>query len=562
MIKLISYLLGTCRREILMVAGLGLLGGTSSAALVAVVNRALHDSSATWLAGGFILAAVLKIAAGVLSNVLILQMVHRSILQLCDDMCRRVIETPFRRLEEVGTPRILASLTDDVTSLSLAIQEIPHLTVNISVLVGCALYLAYVSWAAALSMLGVVVIGGLCYRQLLKRAQHAFELARDSRDTLFRHFRSLTEGIKELKLNRQRRTTFLADDIGGAVEKMRVHNVRAVKQHIIAGGWSQVVFYALLAILLFVLPAAQVITQQALTAYVFTALFTATPLWAIIASLPLLSRGQTALERIEKLGLSLDTAKSHEGSGEEISVDALSVRFEGVEFEYADNGNRSGFALGPLDLELDPGELVFVIGGNGSGKSTFVKVLTGLYSPQKGEIRVNGKRVDVAGQDSYRQLFSVVYSDFYLFDRLPGIAEDLQFKVQEYLLALQLAHKVELVGDTLSTTALSQGQRRRLALLMAYLEDRPIYVLDEWAADQDPTFREVFYTQLLPELKRRRKIVVVVTHDDRYYHLGDRILNLDYGKISEWEGPTRAALPHAMRTPEPLVETASLSREF
>ncbi len=192
----------------------------------------------------------------------------------------------------------------------------------------------------------------------------------------------------------------------------------------------------------------------------------------------------------------------------------------------------SKFVLGPIDLSFQPGELVFLVGGNGSGKSTLAKILTGLYLPEAGEILLDGKPVDHKNRDQYRQLFSAVFADFYLFDSLIGLrGSDLDAKARQYLKLLHLNHKVSVQNGALSTTAVSQGQRKRLALLTAYLEDRPFYLFDEWASDQDPYFKKIFYTQLLPELKARGKTVLVITHDDRYFDLADRIIKLDYGKI-------------------------------
>ena len=161
--------------------------------------------------------------------------------------------------------------------------------------------------------------------------------------------------------------------------------------------------------------------------------------------------------------------------------------------------------------------------------------MTGLYPPDSGEIRVDGVSVSGDSQDAYRQLYSAVFSDFFLFDRLLGLNRSPEWaeRTKEYLAALDLSHVVKMNGASFSTTALSQGQRRRMALLVAYMEDRPIYVLDEWAADQDPTFRQVFYLKLLPELKEKGKTVVLITHDDRFFHLGDRVIKLDYGKVVE-----------------------------
>ncbi|MCY7337619.1 MAG: cyclic peptide export ABC transporter, partial [Chamaesiphon sp.] len=195
-------------------------------------------------------------------------------------------------------------------------------------------------------------------------------------------------------------------------------------------------------------------------------------------------------------------------------------------------GQENTFTLGPVDLTLYPGELVFIVGGNGSGKSTLAKLITGLYVPDAGEILLDGTLVDDRNRELYRQLFSTVFADFYLFERLLGLGlQDLDAQAKTYLEQLQLTHKVTIENGKLSTTALSQGQRKRLALLTAYLEDRPIYLFDEWAADQDTFFREIFYQQLLPELKQRGKAVLVISHDDRYFHLADRLLKLDYGQI-------------------------------
>ena len=174
------------------------------------------------------------------------------------------------------------------------------------------------------------------------------------------------------------------------------------------------------------------------------------------------------------------------------------------------------------------------MGGNGSGKTTLAKLLCGLYIPESGALWLDSKPITDVTRDQYRQLFSVVFSDFYLFEKLLGLeAFNLDKRAAHYIAHLQLDHKVEVRGGQLSTVDLSQGQRKRLALLTAYLEDRPIYIFDEWAADQDPVFREIFYYELLPELKAKGKTVLVISHDDRYYGMADRILKLDYGQLAE-----------------------------
>jgi len=199
------------------------------------------------------------------------------------------------------------------------------------------------------------------------------------------------------------------------------------------------------------------------------------------------------------------------------------------------------FMLGPISLTMGPGELVFLIGGNGSGKSTLAKVITGLYPPAGGEIRLNGTVIGDQNRDDYRQCFSTVFSDYFLFERIVGTGgADGDRRAREYLERLHLNHKVSIKDGAFSTTQLSQGQRKRLALLCAYIEDRPFYLFDEWASDQDPLFKDVFYTQLLPELRSLHKAVLVITHDDRYFDRADRLIKLDYGKITHGRGAALA----------------------
>jgi putative ATP-binding cassette transporter len=248
------------------------------------------------------------------------------------------------------------------------------------------------------------------------------------------------------------------------------------------------------------------------------------------------------LRKVEQLGLALSAHPDENRGAAPAPAEALAtLELSQVTHHYYREREDDHFMLGPIDLTFRPGELVFLVGGNGSGKSTLAKVITGLYPPASGEIRLNGRTIDDRNRDDYRQCFSAVFSDYFLFDRIVGVARNgVDGRARDYLERLHLNHKVSIADGEFSTTQLSQGQRKRLALLCAYLEDRPFYVFDEWASDQDPLFKDVFYTQLLPELRSRGKAVLVITHDDRYFGCADRLVRLDYGKITR-EGPGTAA---------------------
>jgi putative ATP-binding cassette transporter len=245
-------------------------------------------------------------------------------------------------------------------------------------------------------------------------------------------------------------------------------------------------------------------------------------------------RASIALQKIEDFERSLTALHAEPDSAlpEDIKYKFSRLELCDVAFAYHRAGEIHDFIVGPVNLSLVPGEVVFLVGGNGSGKTTLVKVLAGLYAPASGQVRLDGETITDANREHYRQHFSAVFADFHLFDRLLGLeSTQLDEHAKKYLAQLELDHVVEVKGGILSTTKLSQGQRKRLALLTAYIEDRPIYIFDEWAADQDPFFKRVFYHNFLPELKARGKAVLVISHDDRYYNVADRIIRLDCGSI-------------------------------
>ena len=547
--RLVRFLLRGPKRTLLVLLATGLLSGVCSAGLLAVVNVLVHQTGGVPRALALLFAAlaVAKIAAHGVSQLSLVYLVQDAVLDLGLKLCAQVTRSSLRTLEKKGPSHILAVLTDDVSTVAWALQCVPGLTINGAVLVGGAVYLAWLSWTIFLGVVGLMLVGTLTYKILHDRAFRVIYAARESRASLFRHFRSLTEGIKELLMHRGRREAFLSEDLTHTALSLRHLNLVATKQYMIADAWTQFLFYGLIGAILLVFADLLKLPGESLTGYVFTILYLMNPLWAVIGTVPTLIRGQVALEKIEGLALGFDSLEEDREADMGFlpqTLQTASLELEGVVFSYEDDGpGNDRFVLGPVDFRLGPGDLVFIVGGNGSGKSTFVKLLVGLYRQRLGEIRLGGRPIADSNRDWYRQHFSVVFSDFYLFEKFLGLdKKTLDVRAQMYLRRLALDQKVQVTDQRLSTTDLSQGQRRRLALLTAYLEDRPFYVFDEWAADQDPQYKEVFYTELLPELRARGKAVAVITHDDRYFHLGDRIIKLDEGKIvGSWSGPSSSA---------------------
>lgn len=535
---LFKFLLRISWRTVVIAILLGVVSGASSTGLLALINTKLDHGqlSATTLLWSFVGLCVLVPVTRFSSEALLIRLGQGAICNLRLQMSRRILAAPLRHLEELGAHRLLATLTDDIPAITNALTFIPIFCINVVIVVGCLVYLGWLSLPVLLAVLGFMVVGIASYQLPIMKALHYHRLAREESDNLYQHFRALTSGVKELKLHRQRREAFLTTLLQPTVETLRRNNLIGVSIFIVAVSWGQILFFIVIGLLLFELSGRLSLDAHVLRGCTFVLLYMMTPLEVILGALPNLGRAGIALKKVEKLGLSLKT-KSVEDSPATTPAPLAhwgSLELSGVMHTYHREKENSSFIIGPIDLTFKPGEMVFLTGGNGSGKTTLVKVLIGLYAPEAGEIRLNGQAVTDQTREFYRQHFSVVFSDFFLFESLLGIeARELDAKARDYLIQLQLDHKVQVKDGELSTTDLSQGQRKRLALLAAYLEDRPIYIFDEWAADQDPLFKEIFYLQLLPELKARGKTVFVISHDDRYYHVADRLIKMDYGSIDE-----------------------------
>jgi putative pyoverdin transport system ATP-binding/permease protein len=534
--KLIQFVFRKCRRMMLITGVTAVLSGACNAGLLAMVNGVLDNpaSPGQVFILVFIGLVVGKIVTGFLSQFALTRFSQEIIAQLRYDLVHKILNVPLRRLEEIGAPRLMVALTEDVLNITQALLGIPVMAVNIAILLGGAVYLGWLSWKMLIVLGLFCVVGAAVYRLMINNGFRFLSEAREVEDRLFNHFRGLTEGIKELKLHRNRRGVFLSDNIQSTTQAYQLHNVAAELRFIVAQSWTHLLLFVAIGLLLFVVPTLEHVQPRAMSGYIITILYLMGPLSGVLGYVSLYGRGNVALEKVEQLGLSLaENATDWCPAAENGAAEAFHrLEMRDVTHSYHRENDDSQFVLGPISAVFEPGEIVFLVGGNGSGKSTLGKIITGLYPPEGGEILLDGRPVTEKNRDHYRQLFSAVFADFYLFDNLLGLdPARVSTEASRYLQELHLDRKVKIRNGTFSTTALSQGQRKRLALLTAYLEDRPFYLFDEWASDQDPLFKNIFYTQILPALKARGKTVLVISHDDRYFHLADRVLKLDYGKL-------------------------------
>jgi putative ATP-binding cassette transporter len=535
-IKLLSFLSRMSRGTVILAVVFGIFSGLCSTSLLALISAILSRDgfSAPRLAAAFVALCLAIPLSKITSDYLLSRLGQRAVFSMRMELSRRILASPLRRLEEIGAHRILAMLTNDIHTIIDALVMVPIVCVNIAVITGCLIYLGWLSTTVLLMVLCFIAVGVTIFRLPVKLGSRHQALVREGADALFHHFQALTGGTKELKLHRRRRERFLSAVLRPTAEALVGHNVTAGVYFTAAASVGQFLFFIFIGLVLFVLPGVEEISAEVMTGTVITVLYMMSPMNLLMNTLASLSRANISLEKIEKLGLSLaeSAAEPEWDAGPPAEPEWEFLELSGITHTYHREKENSSFVLGPIDLTVTRGELIFLIGGNGSGKTTLLKLISGLYAPESGDIRLNGRPVTDETRESYRQLFSVVFSDYYLFDSLLGVeAPRLDDEARNYLVQFQLNHKVEVKDGALSTLDLSQGQRKRLALLVAYLENRPVYIFDEWAADQDPLFKDIFYYQILPELKARGKTVIVISHDDHYYDVADRIVKLENGQL-------------------------------
>jgi putative ATP-binding cassette transporter len=515
----------------------GVAAGVSGAAVLAVINERLDHpgetgSRAAWV---FLALAITAVSTKVISKLLLVWVSTRVVRNMRVELSEKILSAPLRTVEKNGRGALLAALTTDIHQIATALIEFPEQCANAAIAVACFAYLFWLSWWLALIYVVIFALGIVDYMIVARRAQPSIVEARSLWDLLISYYNDLIDGNKELKMHRARRGEFMSRSLTPTATNMMRHSWRWNWILALANGHTQMIFFALLGMALFVAPHMSFLAPHVLSGFVLMSLYMGGPISSLVGAVPNFKLAEVSWKKITNLGLALGEADHRDVSDE---ADAArppfgSVELRGLVYSYEGEEGES-FRLGPVDIRIDAGELVFVVGGNGSGKSSFARILTGLYPHDGGDLLLDGELIGDDNRDTYRQRFSMVLSDYHLFKTIYGMTGSEWSNGAAHLIdKLGLARKVKVTDGELSTIDLSQGQRKRLALLTAFMEDREIYLFDEWAADQDPAFKRVFYHEILPALKMAGKAVVVISHDDQYFERADRIVRFEEGRIVE-----------------------------
>ena len=524
------------RWPFISVIALSLLSAALGLGLIAFINLRLMTVVDTSLAvlPEFLGLLLLLMVVTLGSQLALTTLGHHFVFRLRGEFIKRILDSQIEKVEKIGSASLLAGLTSDIRNITIAFVRLPELVQGIILTVGSAAYLAWLSgkmmMVTALWM-ALTIWGGFV---LVARVYRHMATLRETEDKLYHDYQTVLEGRKELTLNRERAEYVFNQLYLPDAREYRHHIIRADTFHLSAVNWSNIMMLGAIGLVFWMANSLGWANTAVAATYSLTLLFLRTPLLSAVGALPTLLSAQVAFNKLNTFSL---TPYRADFPQPEPHPHWQTLELRDVCFHYPDNS----FAVGPINLTLQRGELVFLIGGNGSGKSTLAMLLTGLYQPASGQILLDGQPLAADKPEDYRKLFSAVFTDVWLFDRLlgPGGKAANPALVGQWMEYLKMTHKLQLDNGRIVDLKLSKGQKKRVALLLALAEERDIILLDEWAADQDPHFRREFYQLLLPLMQQMGKTVFAISHDDHYFQHADRLLEMRSGQLTELTGEER-----------------------
>lgn len=515
------------------------LSGIANAGLLAVVNSASSVSDEGINYRFFAIYVVLFLIFFItkrysLKNASI--EVEKIIKDARDRISEKILKSELVTMESLDSSAIFTRLTRDSGIISQASFQITGAAQSVIMIFFAMLYIFTISKLAFFIIIFTSAIITITYFSFSKE----FNLNLIKVDLIEENFisslTSIIHGFKELKIN-SLKSEKLAQNHKKILNDLTDSKIEISDLFVTAIMYAEVFLYLLLALIIFITPHLTTMESSTIIKLTAATLFIIGPFGMIVGIIPMVSKTNVAIKSIYDLEKSLDEDSKNniKHNGENIE-NFENIKLKDTEFFYTDKNEDKLFSIGPLNLDIKKGETIFIIGGNGSGKSTLVKMLLGLYLPKNGNIYIDNELIDKYNYQAYRDLFSIILGDFYLFDRFYGLENIDKKLVNQLLLEMGLNHKTKFIDGKFTNINLSTGQRKRLALILSILEDKPIYVFDEWAADQDPEFRKYFYSKILKKLKDNGKTVIAVTHDDAYFEVADRVFKIDYGQMSLYKG--------------------------
>lgn len=511
---------------VLMLSIIG--SGCSNLYFISIISSVLSNKYSSHFYFNLVITALIISVSSYFSILQITDIAEEAIHEIRLSVCEKIINSPLKELESNGYEKIYSILSDDLSSLKMYIKFIPSMLLNMIIFIGGLVWLSLINTTSTYAVITFLVLGVVIYIMSEKHLSRRYTRINASNEVIYQAIREMVSGIKELKLSVKRKTFFLS-------KKLRSISLQAAKENRSVTEITAVMDNLNILIILGIVGTVYVIIpsdKAIFSAFIFSVFYLSTYARNILTTIPYISHIMVISRRIASLN-ALEP---------EVSP-PLSLTSQTRYFQYIEKGEivmenvsyrvNDDFEIGPINFSFKAAEATFIVGGNGQGKSTLLKLISGLYLPQHGMISYNGQHITKENLSEYRECFSAIFQNYFAFrDVLLSDDTDNELKkLYVYIQNMGLANVLNISREGSIIGHLSYGQEKRLALVNSLSEDKNIYIFDEWAADQDPEFKEFFYKEVITDLKLKGKIVIVVTHDDRYYKYADSIIKLESGIV-------------------------------
>ncbi|MEA3315869.1 MAG: cyclic peptide export ABC transporter [Campylobacterota bacterium] len=517
---------------------MAVISGIANAGLLAIINKASEYSDNETLNyeyfGMYIIIFLIFFIAKKFSMIGSSNEVERIIKNTRTRISNKIKNSSLTTMESLDKAIVFTRLTRDTNLMSQSATELISATQSVIMVFFALIYIFILSKTMFVLVSCALLIGGGLYYFFASETQADLHKANKIEDDFFNSMQSVINGFKELKINRDK-SDGVSKKHNFILEDLSTVKVSLSSKFITGMMFTETFLYILLGTIVFVIP--HLVSDESTLIIQVTAamLFIIGPLDNIIYVLPMASKTTLAINNLDNLEEHLDKNANEVYKASEKTIDNFNkfdtINLENISFNYKKSQYNKEFKLSPINFEINRSEILFVVGSNGSGKSTFIKLLLGLYYPNKGNIRIKSTRVDEFNYEAYRNLFTIILPDFYIFEELHGLKDIDEDLINELLIEMKLIDKTRYINGKFTNLDLSTGQKKRLALVVSMLDNKPIFVFDEWASDQDPEFRKYFYKVILPRLKEQGKTIIAVTHDDAYFDYCDRLIKMDKGEI-------------------------------
>jgi len=522
------------KKSLPLVIVLSLLSGISNSLVIfIIVNSVYAEDNVLYLLFYFCLVMVIYIAGRKIVQVKLIEISYGIIYDIRVGLIEKIFSTSYQKFQEIDRGRVYATLNHDTNILGTSANIFVNLSTSTITTLSVFIYLGFISLWPTLITLGVILFIGIVYYFISESAEKFYNKARDTHNVYMDLLNGLLDGFKELCINRFKKKEY-KKEVESTVRSFKDNTVSAEVKFVNAILVGESFLILALGFVSFMIPELfPEIQRIILMSFIMVLMYLIGPINTILMSIPALIQLKVSWNRIQ--GFIKGIPLNDDYNMNEVSVSKTktieSLELKDIEFDYKNRGEHDKFGVGPISFKAQKGEIIFIIGGNGSGKTTLANLMTGLYKPDKGYVEINGESLNGV---ELGEKYSIVFSDYNIFSRLYNIDTDAKKDtINEYFEKFYLQDKVKLENGAFSTTKLSNGQRKRLALIKCFLEDSPVFLFDEVAADQDPDFKRYFYTDLLMQLKKEGKIIIAITHDDHYFDVADKIIKLDRGHIDE-----------------------------